>query len=76
MSGFGLNPSFNEPPTPDTTSATPLPDQQPGIQPQINPLQAALTQNRKKKQSLRPPGPLARQIGRAKLARQKGEKYG
>jgi hypothetical protein len=88
MGGFGGaigNANFEEPSSPDTTSAPPMPDQTPAQQ-QLTPgakkiagsLASALA--KRKKQGIGPtikaPSELTAAIARARRARQSGEKYG
>ena len=65
-----LGDQFQEPTSPDTTSAPSIP------QPQIQtPLQKVL-QNQRKKKNPRNPAPLAAQIGRSRRAYQRGDRWG
>ena len=77
--------NFQEPSSPDQTSAPPMPDQQPDLamQTQGQPvsrasgLAAALAKRKRLAgPTMRPPSALASAISRAKRARQGGDKYG
>jgi hypothetical protein len=83
MGGFGGaigNANFQEPQSPDPTSAPPIPNQLQQQQPAATPggLAQALASRKKKGigPTMRPPSTLASAISRAKRARQSGDKYG
>jgi hypothetical protein len=81
MGSFGGaigNANFQEPSSPDQTSATSMPDQTPQQQGQTQGLAAALGRRKKKAggPTVKPPGPLAAAIARAKRARPSSQKYG
>jgi hypothetical protein len=67
---FGMGAAFNGPPTDDTTSAPPMTEPSPAQQ------MAQILSKQKKKKNPRAPEALAQQIGRAKRARQTGQKWG
>ena len=86
MGGFGgaLNANFQEPSSPDTTSAPQIPDQTPQQQ-QLTPgaqkiaggLAAALAKRKKAAgPSIKAPSQLTAAIARARKARPSSEKYG
>jgi hypothetical protein len=76
----GLSANFNEPQSDDTTSAPPMPDQQPTQQPTVGQSLAAALSKRKKSGLIGPtvkqPSELKAAIARARRARPSSEKYG
>ena len=76
----GLSANFNEPQNDDTTSAPPMPDQQPMQQPTVGQSLAAALSKQKKSGLIGPtvkqPSELKAAIARARRGRPSSEKFG